>query len=127
MNDNKISSNKSFGLVFFIFFLIISIYPILNNNEIRIWSLIIALIFLTLGLLKSKILTPFNKIWTRFGIFLGKIISPVVMAIIFFGTVLPTSILMKIFRKDLLNLKFSNDKTYWIKNRGPKSKMKNQF
>ena len=127
MNDNKISSNKSFGLVFFIFFLIISIYPILNNNEIRIWSLIIALIFLTLGLLNSKILTPFNKIWTRFGIFLGKIISPVVMAIIFFGTVLPTSILMKIFRKDLLNLKFSNDKTYWIKNRGPKSKMKNQF
>ncbi len=86
MNSEKIKipSNKNFGLVFFVFFLIILFYPLLNNENIRLWSLVISLIFLILGLLNSKILTPFNKLWINFGFLIGKFISPVIMSIIFF-------------------------------------------
>ena len=127
MDNIKTSSNRSFGIVFFIVFLLVSIYPLINDEEIRIWSLIISLIFLFLGLLNSQILTPLNQIWFKFGIFLGKIVSPLVMGIIFFLVVTPISILLKIFGKDVLNLKFNNNKTYWIEKNGPKSNMKKQF
>ena len=126
-NDVKIGSNKSFGIVFFIVFLLISLHPLINQENIRIWALIISLIFLILGLLNSKILNPFNKLWFKFGIILGRIISPLVMGIIFFFVVTPIALLMKLLKKDLLNLKFNKTKTYWIEKSGPKSKMKNQF
>ena len=125
--DIKISSNRSFGIVFSIVFLVISIYPLINNDNLRIWSLIISSIFLVLGLIESKLLNPLNKIWFKFGLVLGKIISPIVMGIIFFFVVTPIALLMKLIRKDLLNLKFNKNNTYWIKKSGPKSKMKNQF
>ena len=127
MDKIKISSNRSFGIVFFVVFLIISFYPLTNEENIRYWSLLISLIFLTLGLLNSRILTPLNKIWFKFGVLLGKIISPLVMGIIFFFVVTPTGLLMKMFKKDLLNLKVNNNKSYWIQKTEPKSKMKNQF
>ncbi|MBD1141202.1 hypothetical protein IDH20_03460 [Pelagibacterales bacterium SAG-MED39] len=130
MNNNsdiKISSNRSFGIVFFIVFLIISFYPLINNDDYRLWSLIISLFFLILGLLNSKILTPLNKIWFKFGILLGKIISPLIMGIIFFIVVTPIGILMRLLKKDLLNLKLNDNKSYWIEKTDPKSKMKNQF
>lgn len=123
----KISSNKSFGLVFSLIFLLITLWPILNNAEIRIWSFVISIIFLILGLLNSKLLSPLNKIWFKFGLFLGKIVSPLVMVMIFFFVVTPIAILMKIFRKDLLNLKYSKKSSYWIEKNEIKSKMKNQF
>tara|TARA_B100000780_G_C21092961_1_gene440563 strand:+ start:63 stop:449 length:387 start_codon:yes stop_codon:yes gene_type:complete len=123
----KISSNKSFGIVFFIVFLIVSIYPIFNSGDLRVWSLIISITFLVLGLLNSFILSPLNKLWFKFGIFLGGIVSPIVMGIVFFGVVTPTSIIMKIFQKNLLGLKKDNKKTYWIEKSLIKSKMKNQF
>ena len=123
----KIGSNRSFGLVFFFVFLIIALYPIINNENLRLWSLIISFFFLILGLINSKLLTPLNKIWFKFGIFLGKIISPIIMGIIFFLVVTPTAIMMRLFGKDLLNLKFNNRKSYWIEKNEPKSKMKNQF
>ena len=126
-NELKISSNKSFGIVFFIFFLLISLYPLLKNENIRIWSLIIALIFLVLGLFNSKILSPLNQLWFKFGLILGKIVSPVIMGIIFFGVVTPIGVLMKILNKDLLSLKFNKEKSYWIEKNSIKSKMKNQF
>jgi len=126
-NDIKISSNRSFGIVFFIVFLLIAIYPLINNDELRIWSLIIAIIFLILGLINSKVLTPLNKLWFKFGLLLGKIVSPLIMGIIFFLVVTPTALIMRMIGKDLLNLKFNNKKSYWIKKTGPKSKMKNQF
>ena len=123
----KIGTNKSFGIVFFIVFLFISIYPLLNNGELRIWSLIIAMIFLVLGLINSKFLTPLNKLWFKFGLLLGKVVSPLIMGIIFFLVVTPIALIMKIIGKDLLNLKFNKDKTYWIEKKGPKGNMKNQF
>ena len=126
-NNLQMGSNKSFGIVFFIVFLLIAVYPLINNEDIRAWSLILSLIFLILGLLKSRILTPLNIVWIKFGILLGKFIAPIVMVIIFFFVVTPIGILMRIFNKDLLNLKFNSKNTYWIERTGPKSKMKNQF
>jgi predicted membrane protein len=123
----KIGTNKSFGIVFFVFFLIVSIFPLLNNGDIRVWSLIISLIFLILGILNSKILTPLNQIWFKFGILLGRFVSPVVMGIIFFAIVTPTSVIMRVLQKNLLNLKKGNKKTYWLERSKIKSKMKNQF
>ena len=127
MDEIKLSSNRSFGLVFFVVFLVIALYPLTHNGEIRVWSVIISLIFLVLGLLNSKILTPLNKLWFKFGMFLGKIISPIIMGIIFFLVVTPIGLLMRLLGKDLINLKYNNNKSYWIEKTGPKSKMKNQF
>ena len=127
MDDIKISSNRSFGIVFFIVFLLIAFYPLINQGEIRIWSVLISLLFLILGIINSKILTPFNKVWFKFGIFLGKIISPVIMGIIFFLVVTPIAFLMRMLKKDLLNLKFSKNNSYWIEKTDSKSSMKNQF
>ena len=121
------STNKSFGLVFFVFFSIISLFPLLKNENIRTWALIVSIIFLILGLLNSKILSPLNKIWFKFGILLGNFVSPIVMGIVFFAVVTPTSLMMRIFRKNLLGLKKNNKKSYWIKKSYIKSKMKNQF
>ena len=127
MDDIKISSNKSFGIVFFIVFILISLYPLLNGQEIRLWALIISAVFLILGLLKSKLLTPLNKLWFRFGIFLGKIISPIIMGFIFFLVVTPIGLIMRLLGKDVLKLKYNTERSYWIEKDGPKSKMKNQF
>ena len=123
----KVSSNKSFGIVFSIFFLLISVYPLLNNDPIYYWSLFVSFIFLVLGLMNSKILSPLNLLWFKFGILLGKIVAPIIMGVIFFLVVTPISIILKIFGKDVLNLKFNNNKTYWIEKNGPKSNMKKQF
>ena len=127
MDDVKISSNRSFGIVFFVVFLLIALYPLTYGGEVRIWSLIISIIFLILGLLNSKILAPLNKIWFKFGILLGKIISPLIMGIIFFLVVTPIGLIMRLLGKDVLNLKYNKNKSYWIEKNGPKSKMKNQF
>ena len=121
------STNRNFGIVFSIFFLVVALWPLLNSNEIRYWSLIISLIFLILGLINSKILTPLNKLWTKFGYFLGSIISPIVMGIVYFAVVTPTGLIMKLLGKDLLLLKKNNNQTYWIKKENIKSSMKNQF
>ena len=127
MDNIKISSNRNFGIVFFLVFLLISLYPLINGGDLRLWSFVISFIFLILGILNSKILTPLNKLWFKFGIFLGKIVSPIIMGIIFFLVVTPIGIIMRVLGKDVLNLKYNSNKSYWIKKTGPKSKMKNQF
>ena len=127
MDNIKVGSNRSFGIVFFVVFFLIATYPLLSKGDVRFWSLFISIIFLILGILNSKILSPLNKIWFKFGILLGKIVSPLVMGLIFFVVVTPIGILMRIMNKDLLNLKFNKNSTYWIEKNGPKSKMKNQF
>ena len=123
----KLPSNRNFGIVFFIVFLIIALWPILKQNEIRIWSLIISFIFFVLGLINSKLLTPLNKLWFKFGILLGNIISPIVMGIVFFLVVTPTGLIMRFFRKDILKLKKNSSDTYWINKDNIKSSMRNQF
>ena len=127
MDEIKISSNRSFGIVFFIVFLLIALYPLLKDNDLRIWSLVVSFIFLILGLINSKILTPLNRLWFKFGLLLGRFISPLIMGIIFFIVVTPIGIIMRLLKKDLLNLKYNKKETYWIDKSGPKSKMKNQF
>jgi len=123
----KIGSNRSFGIVFSIVFLIIALYPLINDDNIRIWSILLSLIFFILGLLNSKILSPLNRIWFKFGIILGGIVSPIIMGLVFFLVVTPISLILRLFKKDTLNLKKNNSMTYWIKKLDKKSKMKNQF
>ena len=123
----KMSSNRIFGILFFIVFVIIGLWPLLNDADIRIWSILLSLVFLILGIFNSKILTPFNRIWVRFGIILGTIIAPFVMGLVFFIVITPIGIVMRLLGKDLLNIKYSNKISYWIKrdkNIGP---MKKQF
>ena len=121
------SSNRSFGIIFFIVFLLISVWPIMDGQEPRVWSLIISLIFLILGILNSKILTPFNLAWIKLGEILGRFIAPVVMAVIYFLIVTPIGLLMRIIGKDLLNIKFSQNSSYWIKREKNLGSMKRQF
>ena len=124
----KLPSNRNFGIVFFVVFLIIALWPVLKQNEIRIWSLIISFIFFVLGLINSKLLTPLNKLWFKFGIILGAIVAPLIMGVIFFLTVAPIGLIMKIMGKDLLNKKYDKKKkTYWIKRDVPIGTMKRQF
>ena len=126
--ENKTSSNKNFGLVFFVIFIIIALWPLLKDGNIRIWSIIVSIIFLILGLLNSKILTPFNKLWMRLGALLGIIVSPIVMGVVYFGIITPIGLIMKLFGKDVLNLKLDkNKKTYWTLKKKIPSKMKDQF
>tara|TARA_B100000989_G_scaffold220795_1_gene168581 strand:- start:2360 stop:2746 length:387 start_codon:yes stop_codon:yes gene_type:complete len=128
MKNLKLPSNRSFGIVFFVFFLILALWPLLNNSEILKLPLILSITFLLLGVFNSKILTPLNKIWMKFGLLLGSIISPIVMGIIFFGIITPTGFILRIFKKDILMLKRNqNSHTYWIGKDNSNNDMKNQF
>ena len=126
-NKIKMGSNKSFGIVFFVVFLIIAFWPFANLTSFKIWPLIISIIFLILGLMSSKILSPLNKIWFKFGILLGSIVSPIVMSIIFFVIITPIGIIMKMLGKDLLNKKYNKQNSYWIIKDNSKNSMKRQF
>ena len=123
----KVSSNRSFGIVFFVVFLIISLWPLKNNLDIRIWSLVISFIFLILGVFNSQLLSPFNKIWFKFGILLGNVISPLIMSLVFFFVVTPTSLILKLLKKDILSLRRNKSNTYWKKKEDYNTSMKNQF
>ena len=121
------SSNRSFGIIFFIVFLLISVWPIIDGQTLRVWSLIISLLFLFLGILNSKILTPFNLAWIKLGEILGRFIAPIVMAVIYFLILTPIGLFMRIIGKDLLNMKFSQNSSYWIKREKNLGPMKRQF
>tara|TARA_Y100000310_G_C20525410_1_gene735747 strand:- start:345 stop:725 length:381 start_codon:yes stop_codon:yes gene_type:complete len=122
---NNISSNRTFGILFFVVFSLIGLWPLINLGEPRIWSLIISVIFLILGLINSKLLSPLNKIWVMFGELIGKIIAPIVMGIVFFIIITPIGLFMRLIGKDLLQTKFSKKNSYWInrkQNVGPMNK-----
>lgn len=123
----KKSSSSLFGYLFFGIFFIIGIFPYFYGNKINFWLIGLSLIFLFLTLIKSKIIDILNDLWIKFGVLLGRIISPIVMLIIFFGIITPLTILSKLFNKDLLNLKFNNSKSYWIKRTKKVGKMDRQF
>ena len=124
----NISSNRSFGLVFFVLFLIVALWPLKYEEDIRLWSLVISIIFFILGVINSKLLTPLNKLWFQFGILLGSIVSPIIMGIVYFTVVTPTGVLMRLLGKDLLRTsKIKNTSTYWIKRDKQKNTMKKQF
>jgi len=123
----KITSNRNFGLVFFVVFLLIGIWPILKQDPLRFWSLVIALIFLVLGLLNSRLLSPINFAWIKFGNLLGKVIAPIVMGIVYFFVVTPVGLFMRLLGKDLLKTKNSTNNTYWKIRKKSIGSMKRQF
>ena len=128
MNNIRASSIRGFGIVFFFVFTIIALYALLNNHGIRIWSLIFGFIFLFLGLANSPLLKPLNLIWFKFGLFLGKIIAPIIMGIVYFLVVFPTFLLLKLFKRNYLNIKYERNKSsYWINVKDKNTTMKDQF
>ena len=127
MKHTNKTTNRNFGIVFCIFFLIIALWPVLSENQIRIWSVILSILFFVLGILNSNLLTPLNNMWFKFGILLGKVISPIIMAFVFFFIVFPTGLIMRLIKKDILNLKFNKKDTYWNSRKIKKTSMKRQF
>ena len=122
------SSEKSFGVVFSIVFLIVALYPLINSEGLRIWALVVSIIFFLLAFLAPKILVLPNKLWFKFGLLIGSIVAPIVMAFVYFVTVLPTGLIMRLLGKDLLKQKLDkNAKSYWIERKEPMGSMKNQF
>jgi hypothetical protein len=122
------SSNKSFGLLFFVVFLILALWPLKNSSNINLYLIIASAIFLILGLINSKLLSPLNKSWIKLGEILGMIIAPIVMALVYFVILTPLSFIVRLFGKDLLGLKFLKEKeTYWIKRKKNLGSMKKQF
>ena len=120
-------NNKSFGILFFIVFLLIAIWPVIDSGSIRFWSVAISLIFLILGILNSTILTPLKKGWIKLGEILGKVIAPIVMGFVYFIIITPIGLLMRLLGKDLLNIKYNKNKSYWIKRTKNINTMKRQF
>ena len=123
----KRSTEKNFGIVFSALFFLIGLWPLLNAAEIRIWSIIIAVIFLVLAFLKPKLLKPLNHNWIKLGEIIGKVIAPIVMALVFFIIVTPISFLVRVLGKDLLKLKFLKNNTYWIEREKNITTMDKQF
>ena len=123
----KISSNRSFGILFCIVFALIAAWPAMHEGQLRIWPIPISFVFLVLGLINSKLLSPLNLAWIKFGGLLGRIVAPIVMALIYFAIVTPIGLFMRLIGKDLLNIKFSKDKSYWIKRGKNIGSMKRQF
>ena len=122
------SSEKSFGVVFSIVFSIVALYPLINSEGLRIWALVVSIIFFLLAFLAPKILVLPNKLWFKFGLLIGSIVAPIVMAFVYFVTVLPTGLIMRLLGKDLLKQKLDkNSKSYWVKRSEPMGSMKNQF
>ena len=129
-NKIKIGSNKSFGIVFSIFFTLIFVYLLWSTQELNKTFFILAIVFLILGYLNSSLLTPLNILWFKFGILLSVVISPLIMSLIFFCVVTPLAILAKIVKKDFLNLDKKNNnnkKSHWIDKENYKNSMKDQF
>ena len=132
MNNNKnsikIGSNRSFGIVFSIVFLLISFYPLTKGDEILEWSLILGIVFFILGIFNSILLKPLNIVWFKFGIFLGSFVSPIIMGLVYFAVVFPTFLFLRIFKKNYLNIRYEkNKKSYWIIVKDRNNSMKDQF
>jgi len=130
-HEPKVGTERSFGVVFSIVFTIIGTLPFIRGGELRLWSLLVAAVFLGLGLLAPGILRPLNILWFKFGLLLGRIIAPIVISLLFFIAITPTALVMRLLRKDLLSLKIDQKaKSYWIdrsKTDNPMGSMKNQF
>ena len=124
---NKKSSNRSFGILFFVVFLGFGLWPLTKNQPVNLILISIAIIFLILGIINSKILSPLNNLWVKFGELLGRIIAPIVMALVYFLILTPISLLVRVFGKDLLELKFSKKNSYWINRKKDLGKMDKQF
>jgi len=122
------SSNRSFGLLFFIVFIVVGLWPVIKGEAANIYLILISLFFLIFGLINSKILSPFNKAWIKLGEILGLIIAPIIMALVYFIILTPISLIVRMLGKDLLGLKFlKKQDTYWMKRKKKLGTMKKQF
>lgn len=110
-----IGSEKSFGLVFGVVFLLISLTPLLRGAAPRWWALILATVFAVLAFWAPALLAPLNRVWFRFGLLLHRIVNPLIMALLYFGAVVPIGLILRAQGKDLLRLKRDRAApSYWI-------------
>jgi hypothetical protein len=127
----KTGSDRAFGLVFAIAFAIIGLWPLIDSGGARIWSLVVAGVFLVISLAVPKVLAPLNKLWTKFGLLLGRVVSPLAMGVVYFLAVVPMGLLMRALGKDLLKLRWNpGADSYWEVRDPPgppPETMKNQF
>ncbi len=125
------SSDRTFGLVFTAFFAIVAVLPMLRDEPPRLWALAAAGVFLLLALAVPRALAPLNRLWMKLGDILHRIASPIALAILFYGVVTPTGLLMRLFGKDPLRLRFDREaKSYWIAREPPgpaPESLKDQF
>ena len=126
--DNSVSkkNNIIFGMIFFLLFLVIGLYPLKSDGDIRIWSIVLSLVFIIITIIKPNLFTFLNKLWIKFGILLGKIVSPIIISFIFFFLVIPTGIFVRILKKDIMGLK-RRKSSYWINRDNKLQSMKKQF
>jgi len=122
----KKKDNVIFGITFSVVFLIVALWPMLDGLNLRTWSLITSAAFVMISFTIPNVFTYLNLFWIKLGYFLGKIISPIVMGIVFFTIVTPIGLLLRLFGKDILRLK-RNNKSYWIKREYKIQSMKKQF
>ena len=125
------SSDRSFGLVFSIFFFLIAVFPLLSGGAMRLWALIFAICFLFIAIISPGMLAPANRIWMKFGDLLHRISSPIALGIVFFVAVMPIGLLMRLLGKDQLRLRFDpTAESYWIRREPPgpaANSLNNQF
>jgi hypothetical protein len=119
-------NNITFGILFFIFFLIIGLYPLVSVGVIRIWSVVLSLVFLIITIIRPNLFTFLNRLWIQFGVFLAKIISPIVIGLVFFFVVTPIGLLVRILKKDVMGLKRGTS-SYWINRKDKLQRMNKQF
>tara|TARA_B100000073_G_C23354844_1_gene420374 strand:+ start:124 stop:546 length:423 start_codon:yes stop_codon:yes gene_type:complete len=129
--DIQIGSNKSFGIVFAVVFFVIALWPLMDEGNFRVWALVTGIILFLISFIYPSIYKPFNYIWFKFGLLLGKIVTPIVMGFLYFFTITPTALIMRTLKKRPLDLEFDDSLDSYWKYRdppGPSSEsMKNQF
>lgn len=127
----KGSSDRSFGIVFAVVFLLIGLWPLLDGGAVRWWSLAVAFVFAVLAAIRPGLLAPVNRLWLRLGLLLNRIVSPLVMALLFYLIITPLAFLMRLTGKDPLRLKYDPEvRSYWIAREPPgpsPESIKNQF
>jgi len=125
------SSDRSFGLVFAGVFLVVACWPLFYRDLPRWWALGIAVVFAIIAIWKPALLAVLNRLWTKLGVLLGKVVSPIALGILFYGVITPIGAVMRLTGKDPLRLKFdSGADSYWIPRKPPgppPDSMTNQF
>jgi Saxitoxin biosynthesis operon protein SxtJ len=130
-DDLRASSDRVFGLVFSVFWSVVALAPLTKGGPIRVWAMTLSAAFLVSGLVRPTVLGPLNRVWQTFGQLLQKLTNPIVMAVLFFSTIVPFGLIIRLLKRDALRLRWDKDSaTYWIRRRPPgppPESMKDQF
>ncbi|MGB8274464.1 MAG: SxtJ family membrane protein [Alphaproteobacteria bacterium] len=129
--SERLSSHRSFGLTISVALVVVGLWPLVHGGPVRIWALVLAAILAMAAWLRPESLAPFNRLWSRLGLFLGGVVTPVVMGLLFFTVMTPLAFILRALGKDTLGLRFDRAAaTYWVERRPPgpdPQSMRHQF